>query len=138
MKQYTYNPNITGLTIITDPNKQYDLLFSDGHPRFLIPDFNAEPTDIWLSYEDYIEKTLGAIYDQNGGEITSHTPIGNGLVRVEYTLDDISLESDPDNYKQYHITIEGYVAIGAPLITSNGTVTNDGAYFLATKVTGDL
>jgi len=127
MKQYT--PNLTGLTIVTDPDKQQDLVFVHGHPRFLIPDFSPVPTDIWLSYEDYIEKTYEPIYDQNGGEILSETLIDNsGLTRVEYALYDISLESDPDNYKEYNITIEGYV-----IDEGNGQ-----GYFLATKVTGDL
>lgn len=128
MKQMNYTPNLTGLTIITDPNAQHSLFFCHGHPKFLIPDFNAEPTDIWLSYEDYLEKTYGPIYDQNGGEIVSHSPIGNGgLMKVEYILDDISFESDEDTYKQFHLTIEGYVI-------------QDGneAYFLATKIYGDL
>lgn len=125
----TYTPNLTGLTIITDPNRQHDLVFVHGHPLFLIPDFNPNPTDIWLSYEDYIEKTYEPIYDQNGGEIVSYVPINtNGLMRVEYVLDDLSLESDPDNYDTYSLTIEGYV-----IENPDGT-----GYFLATKIDGDL
>lgn len=124
----TYKPNLTGLTVITDPNKQHQLFFCDGHPKFLIPDFNSEPTDIWISYEDYIEKTNGTIYDQNGGEIISNKIIGSdGLTSVDYVLYDISLESDPDDYREYKITIEGYV------VDDNGNV-----YFAATKVTGDI
>jgi hypothetical protein len=124
----TYTPNLTGLTIISNPQKQNELFFFDGHPKFLIPDFNAEPTDIWISYEDYIDKRFGKIYDQNGGEILSHKIINqNGLTLVEYVLYDISLESNPDDYKEYNITIEGYVV-------DDG---ND-VYFLATKVTGDI
>lgn len=123
--ELNYTPNLTGLTIVTDTNKQIELVFGEGHPLFLIPDFNQYPEDIWLSYEDYIEVKYGRIYDQNGGEIISYTPIDNsGLMRVEYILNDLSLESDKDNYKEYNITIEGYVI-------SEG-------YFLATKVTGDL
>lgn len=124
----TYTPNLTGLTIISNPQKQHELFFFDGHPKFLIPDFNQEPTDIWISYEDYIDKAFGAIFDQNGGEILSHKIINqNGLTSVEYTLYDISLELDPDDYKDYNITIEGYV------VEDKGNV-----YFLATKVTGDI
>ena len=124
----TYKPNLTGLTIITDPIQQHRLFFSDGHPKFLIPDFNLDPTDIWISYEDYIEKTIEKIYDQNGGEVVSSRIIDpSGLTSVEYTLYDISLESNPDNYKEYNITIEGYV------VTDN----NDN-YFIATKIDGDI
>jgi len=127
--ELNYTPNLTGLTIVTDPDKQRDLVFGEGHPRFLIPDFNQNPEDIWLAYEDYIEKKYGTIYDQNGGEITSYSPIDNsGLMKVEYVLNDLSLESDEDNYREYNITIEGYVI----------SVDTFEGYFLATKVTGDL
>ncbi len=123
--ELNYTPNLTGVTIITDAGRQRELVFGEGHPKFLIPDFNTEPTDIWLSYEDYIESKYGTIYDQNGGDIVSYSAIGNsGLMKVEYVLNDLSLESDEDNYKDYVIFIEGYVV-------------SDG-YFLATKVTGDL
>lgn len=120
-----YTPSLTGLTIVTDPDTQRNLVFGEGHPKFLIPDFNPDPTDIWISYQDYIESKYGPIYDQNGGDIVSYLPIDNsGLMKVEYVLNELSLESDEDNYKEYVIFIEGYVV-------------SDG-YFLATKVTGDL
>jgi len=131
MKEINYTPSLTGLTIVTDPDRQRDLVFGNGHPNFLIPDFDPEPTDIWLSYEDYIEKTKGTIYDQNGGEVLSYTPIGNsGLMKVEYVLYDISLESDPNNYQEYNLTIEGYVI--------DGDVLQSTGYFLATKISGDI
>lgn len=131
MKTLTYKPNLTGLTIVKDTNLQNDLVFGNGHPQFLIPDFNDSPCDIWISYEDYIDKTFGTIYDQNGGEIQSYKMIdSSGLMSVDYTLYDISLESDPDDYKEYNITIEGYV-VSSPFLFYDG-------YFLATKVTGDI
>ncbi len=126
-KVLTYNSDLSRLTIVKDKQLQYDLVFSSGHPRFLIPDFNDSPVDIWLSYEDYIEKTHGIIYEQDGGEIQSYKMINeSGLMLVKYTLYDISLESDEESYKDYNIEIEGYV------------IKEDNGYFLATKVSGDL
>ena len=133
MKTLTYNPDLKGKTIITDAQTQRNLVFGEGHPLFLIPDFNENPEDIWLAYEDYIEKTLGAIYEQDGGEITSYKPIHpSGLMLVEYTLYGISLESDKDNPKDYSITVEGFV------VTDPQWSTIPIGYFLATKVSGDL
>ena len=123
-----YNSPMDGLTIIKSSDKKYENFFRDGHPKFLIPDFDDQPTDIWISYQDYIERTKGAIYDQNGGEIEDKQIIGNdGLTSVDYVLFELSLESDPDDYKEYRIKIEGYVV-----------EKNDEVFFLATKLTGDL
>ena len=142
--ELNYKPNFTGLTIVTDPS-EINEFFRDGHPMFLIPDFGGGSScghngefnfgggpinDIWLSYEDYIENKYGTIYDQNGGEILGHEVLNSlGFTTCDYMLDDISLESDPDNYRKYNITIEGFV-VRPPHPYPD--------YFVATKVTGDL
>ena len=116
--ELNFKPNFTGLTIVTDPN-DINEFFRDGHPCFSIPGFSGGsgvgsftgPVDIWLGYQDYLESIKGSpIYDQNGGEILGHTVLNSlGFITCDYILDDLSFESDPDNYSQYNITIEGFL-----------------------------
>ena len=123
MKTINYTPDLTGLNIIKDYIQQNDLLFYKGHPDFLIPDFNSEPCDLWLSFLDYVESTLGIeIFDQNGGAITEHIVAASGKTSITYTFYDLQLEEDSD-MKDYIIEMEGYVIDSA-----------DNVYFLATKV----
>ncbi len=125
----TYNPDLSKFIIITDKVEQHDKLFCEGHPYFLIPDFCSEPSDIWLSYEDYIESVHEEIYDQNGGEITSTVIIDDkGLTKIEYELYGISFVSDEDKESDYKLQIEGYVV----------TDDKEQTFFLATKVSGDF
>jgi hypothetical protein len=87
MTEFNYNPTITGRVIKTK-EEQFDTFFYQGHPLFLIPDFNQNPEDIWLSYMEFLEKNHSCeIYDQDGGEVHSIEIIdeNTGLTKCIYT-----------------------------------------------------
>ncbi len=132
---FDYTPNLSGLVIIKTQELQRQMFFFDGHPEFLIPDFNVvdakyggiDKCDIWLSFQDYLEKKKGEdVWDQDGGEVIDDKVIdaNTGLTKCKYIAYGISFQSDEDNYKDYEVEIEGYVV-------SDGSET----YFAATKVT---
>jgi hypothetical protein len=71
MTQLNYNPTITERVLKTE-EEQFDKFFYQGHPLFLIPDFNQYPEDIWTSYMSFLEKNHSCeIYDQDGGDVHS-------------------------------------------------------------------
>jgi hypothetical protein len=110
MTHFKYNPTITG-SVIKTKEEQFDKFFYQGHPLFLIPDFNQYPEDIWLSYMDFLEKNHSCeVYDQDGGEITSYDIIDSttGLTKCVYTSYGISLDED-DDPQDIDVEIEGYV-----------------------------
>lgn len=113
----TFNP------IKTD-KEQDEKFFYKGHPAFLIPDFYNGKADIWVTFLDWIEKQIGyEIWDQEGGEITSHKIISSdGYTKCRYEVYDVMLneESEPKNII---VDIEGWVVDDL-----------DGTYFLASKV----
>lgn len=103
-----YNINLDNLEVIKNEENQFNLFFYQGHPLFVIPDF-GEVNDICLGFLDYLEKKSGEIWDQDGGEITSHKIIGNdGLTKCTYEAYGISFDED-DEPKDYMVDIEGYV-----------------------------
>lgn len=108
--QFNYTPLITGKVIKTK-EEQFDKFFYQGHPLFLIPDFNSNPEDIWLSYMDFLEKNHSCdIYDQDGGEITSYDIIdpNTGLTKCIYTAYGIQL-GESDEPQDVEVEIEGYI-----------------------------
>ena len=110
MTHFEYNPTITG-NVIKTKEEQFDKFFYQGHPLFLIPDFNQYPEDIWLSYMDFLEKNHSCeVYDQDGGEILSYDIIDytTGLTKCVYTSYGISLDED-DEPQDIDVEIEGYV-----------------------------
>ena len=110
MTHFEYNPTITG-NVIKTKEEQFDKFFYQGHPLFLIPDFNQYPEDIWLSYMDFLEKNHSCeVYDQDGGEILSYDIIDSttGLTKCVYTSYGISLDED-DEPQDIDVEIEGYV-----------------------------
>ena len=125
MTPFSYNPVITG-RIIKTQEEQFDKFFYQGHPLFLIPDFNQYPEDIWLSYMEFLEKNHSCeIYEQDGGEVHSVEIIDSttGLTKCIYTAYGISLD-DNDEPQDVDVEIEGYVVENSP---------ND-CVFIATKV----
>jgi hypothetical protein len=132
---FTYTPDLTGLKICIDPDRQCDLVLSGGHPRFLIPDFHSDPNDISWTYEDYINKKIGKAFS-NGGSIDKFEDVGRGgLIRVEFRLYDVEFESDLENVSDWVIEIEGYVIDES---NPNQEHILGHGYFIATKVAGDL
>jgi hypothetical protein len=128
MTHFEYNPTITG-NVIKTKEEQFDKFFYQGHPNFLIPDFNQNTEDIWLSYMDFLEKKHSCeVYDQDGGEIHSVEIIdeNSGLTKCIYTAYDITLEEN-DEPQDVDVEIEGYV-VEIPQSTFNEYV------FVATKV----
>jgi hypothetical protein len=110
MTHFEYNSTITG-NVIKTKEEQFDKFFYQGHPLFLIPDFNQYPEDIWLSYMDFLEKNHSCeVYDQDGGEILSYDIIDytTGLTKCVYTSYGISLDED-DEPQDIDVEIEGYV-----------------------------
>lgn len=130
MNQFNYTPNLSGLTIIKTKDEQFDKFFYQGHPKFLIPDFNGKssgqgPVDMWLLYLDYLEDNFDCpVYDQDGGEVTSIQIIdpNTGLTKCVWEAWGISFSED-DEPQDFQVEVEGYVA------EDKGEV-----YFLATKV----
>jgi len=124
MNTYNYQPTITGKVIKTE-EEQFDTFFYQGHPLFLIPDFNEYPEDIWLSYMEYLEnKNSNEIYDQDGGEVHSVEILDKttGLTKCTYTTYGISFDEDEEP-QDIDVEIEGYI------------VQDELAYvFMATKV----
>lgn len=125
MTQFNYKPDLSNVRVVNTSSEQQKF-FVDGHPNFLIPDFAICPTDIWLSYMDFLEDQviLGEIYDQDGGEITSHHIIdrNTGLTKCVYEAYGIMMDEN-DEPQDVEVEIEGYV------------VEKDGEYlFYATKV----
>lgn len=118
MTEFNYTPNLSSLIpgpqgprIIRTKEEQFDKFFYQGHPLFLIPDFNQNPEDIWLSYMEFLEKNHSCeIYDQDGGEVHSVEIIdGNtGLTKCIYTAYGISLDEN-DEPQDIDVEIEGYV-----------------------------
>lgn len=133
MNKFTYNPTITGNVIKTD-SEQFDKFFYQGHPVFLIPDFNQNEEDIWLGYLDYLESKYGEIYDQDGGEITSHSVINTntGLTKCVYTAYGIQIDGSKPP-QDVTIEIEGYV-VEIPPMTGNNLSTFEDYIFVATQV----
>lgn len=134
MNTFTYNPKIVG-KIIKDDDEQFDKFFYQGHPLFLIPDFNQYPDDIWLSYIDFLERDMSCeIYDQDGGEVTTHIVIdkNTGLTRCVYTAYGIMIDKS-DEPQDIEVKIEGYVVEVPP-----NTWINEGDIeeyiFVSTKV----
>jgi len=116
MIQFNYTPNLTGRILKTE-DEQFDNFFYQGHPSFLIPDFNQYPDDIWLSYLSFLEKNHSCeIYDQDGGEITSHQIIdyNTGLTKCTYSAYGIML-NESDDPQDVDIEIEGYVMEESPM-----------------------
>lgn len=125
MTKLNYNVNISNLDILKTEYEQHSLFFNSGHPMFLIPDFCNVKADIWTSYLEYIEKIYNCeCYDQEGGEITSHSIINidTGLTKCTYTAYEVVI-NDGDDPQDIDVEIEGYVVCD-----------NDVNYFLATKV----
>ena len=123
-KTLNYQPNLNSLDIIKDEISQHREFFISGHPHFLIPDFNSGLAEIWISFLDYLEKEKDQeVYDQDGGEITSHRIINSqtGLTSCKYTAYGITFNED-DEPQDYDLDIEGYV------------VRDRGTHFVATKV----
>lgn len=111
--------------------EQHEKFFIHGHPNFLIPDFCAVKADIWVSYLDYLNVEWDCnVYDDEGGEITSHEVIDatTGLTKCTYQAYCITFD-EGDEPIDFIVEIEGYV------IDSNDPY--QGAYFLATKVFED-
>ena len=110
-KKFTYEPNLTGLNIIKDAKEQHESFFCDGHPYFLIPDFSDEPSDIWLSFIDFLEKEIGdEIWDQNGGEVHSECVISpDGLTTCVYSAYDIQKTENEEDLENFDIEVTGYV-----------------------------
>lgn len=125
MNEFEYKVDITGKNVIKTDKEQFDKFFYSGHPIFLIPDFSTHKEDICLSFIYYLEKKNGkGLYDQDGGEITSHQVIDplTGLTKCTYEAYSIMLTEDHDE-TDYNVDIEGYVI-------EEGSDT----FFLATKV----
>ncbi len=93
---------------------------------FLIPDFCDEPSDIWLSFIDFIEKEIGdELWDQNGGEVESKGIMSpDGLTKCVYTAYDIQKTEDSEE-ENFDVEVTGYVV--------ENTSTEE-VYFVATKV----
>jgi hypothetical protein len=128
MTEFNYNPTITDRVIKTK-EEQFDKFFYQGHPKFLIPDFNQNPEDIWLSCMEFLEKNHSCeIYDQDGGEVHSMeiTDENTGFTKCIYTAYGITLD-ESDEPQDVDVEIEGYVVE----IPENGF--ND-YVFVATKV----
>lgn len=131
MKTFNYNPNLSNLTILKTEDEQFDKFFYQGHPLFLIPDFNPDLEDIWLSFLDYLEKSIGKpIYDQDGGEVTSKTILDSntGLTKCIYEAYGINFDKDDDPV-DIIVEIEGYV------VHDSNNINGIDYYFVATKVT---
>lgn len=110
MNQFNYDPAITG-RIIKTKEEQFDKFFYQGHPLFLISDFNQYPEDIWLSYMEFLEKNHSCeIHDQDGGEVHSVEIINptTGLTKCIYTAYGVSLDEN-DEPQDIDVEIEGYV-----------------------------
>lgn len=131
MKKFNYNVDLTGLNVVMTNDEQHEKFFIHGHPNFLIPDFCETPEDICLVYLDYLEKKWSCeIYDQDGGEITTHQIIdaNTGLTKCTYQAYGICM-NEGDDPIDFIVEVEGYV------VESNDP--QQGAYFLATKVFED-
>lgn len=122
-KTFTYTPDLTGLNVIKTEDEQNDKFFYSGHPYFLIPDFDTEKADIWLSFLDFLDREIGETWDQNGGEIEEHEIIApDGLTKCTYVAYEIQATEDSE-LENWNVDITGYVV-------------EDGeeVYFLATEV----
>jgi hypothetical protein len=124
MKQFDYNPRITGRVIKTE-KEQFEF-FMQGHPQFLIPDFYPNADDIWITYMVYLEKLNSKdLWDQDGGEVHSYQILdqNTGLTKCIYTAYGIMFDEDSEP-KDFDVEIEGYV-VEVPMT---------GFVFMATKV----
>jgi hypothetical protein len=125
---YNYIPNLTGLTVIKTLPEQEKAFWYQGHPGFLIPDFNAESEeDIWIGFLNYLETVIlngNELYDQNGGDCQDITLLdpATGLTKCRYIATGIILR-EGDSEQDINVDVEGYVV-------SNSTY----AYFVATRV----
>lgn len=133
MKTFNYTPNLAGLNIVKNETEQNNKFFYSGHPNFLIPDFTPKTEgypqieDIWTSYVTYLEKVKKKeCYDQDGGEIISHSIIDilTGLTKCTYEAVMVSF-SENEEPKDYLVEVEGYII----------EESDKSCYFLATKVT---
>jgi hypothetical protein len=128
MKDFQYQPNLTGLIVIEDEQKQFDDFFYSGHPQFLIPNFSEHKKDIWLSFLSYLEKEYNEgeeVYDQDGGELSEQTIINKetGLTKCKYTAYGIQLKEE-DEPRDIEVEIHGFV-----VLNQFGE-----SYFIATKI----
>lgn len=126
MKNITYTPNLSNLKIIKDKDEQHRKFFQEGHPYFLIPDFNPQPADIWLSFLDFLEKEFDVeIWDQNGGEVYDKKIIDDktGLTKCIYNAYEIQISEDSEP-EDWMVQIVGYVVENQ----------NNESYFVATEV----
>jgi hypothetical protein len=126
-KKFTYTPNLTGLNIIKNETEQHEKFFCNGHPDFLIPDFCEDPSDIWLSFLDFLEKEIGdELWDQNGGEVQSEGVISpDGLTKCVYSAYDIQKTEDEEDLENFDVEVTGYVVENP---------STEEIYFVATKV----
>ncbi len=86
MIEFNYNVDLSKLDIVKSESEIKEFFLS-GHPPFLIPDFFSGIADIWETFMEFLEKKYDCqIYDQEGGEITSHIIFYNGLVKCSYLL----------------------------------------------------
>lgn len=125
MTRFNYNVNLQGLRVLKTNEEQQKLFFYKGHPEFLIPDFGPNVEDIWTSFLNYLENVHGDIYDQDGGEITSHSVVdeSSGLTQCEYVANGIQIDENSD-IVDMSVKVEGYV------VEANGNT-----HFLTTRVT---
>lgn len=107
-KKLNYKINLSGLNVVK--HDLHNAFFYKGHPEFLIPDFDPNPVDIWISFMNYLERTSNKeIYDQDGGEISSHSLLDtNGLVECVYEAYGINFDEDEDPL-DYQLAIRGYI-----------------------------
>lgn len=125
-KVFNYTPDLTGLKVIKTDKEQYKKFFYSGHPYFLIPDFCEQPSDIWLSFLDFLESEIeDEVYDQNGGEVHNNVVINSdGLTKCVYTAY-VQLTEDSEE-EEWNVEIKGYVV---------ENTSEEEVYFVATDVT---
>lgn len=103
---------MTSLTILKSEDKDFKEFFRDGHPNFLIPDFDPKPSDIWITYLDYRAKQLGhEVWDQDGGEVENVEVLNlqTGLTRCTYAPWVVDNQEDDEDFKEKEIDITGFV-----------------------------
>ena len=113
MITFLYTPDLEGRKILKTKQEQ-DLFWVHSHADYLIPDFNEEPCEIWISFMEYLEKQLlpegETVWDQNGGEVTDIKILdATGLTSCVYEAYDIQVKEE-DDPKDYKVMLEGYIA----------------------------
>lgn len=111
MKTYVYKIDPNQFKVAKTPEAQEDF-WVQGHPLFVIPDFEEGREDIWIALSEYIAKQTGGEVDDNGGGIESYEIIdeATGLTRCKYVGYDISV--DDEEPEDVEVEIEGYVVEG--------------------------